>query len=428
MMRGTPLLSLYRAGTRLGAPLIARHLRKRAARGKEDAGRLAERFGRGAMPEDARRTVWIHAASVGEALSALPLIGAVRKAYPDTRMLMTTGTVTSAKLIAERAPDVVHRFAPVDTPHAVAGFLDQWRPDIALWMESELWPNMLQETAAREIPITLINARMSKTSARNWGFARGSAAALLNAFDLRLAQTEEIQQRLLALGADDVVVTGDLKAARGFDPVDDKALAGMRDVIGARPLWLAASTHPGDELAVLQAHEALALDAPDLLTIIAPRHPERGAEIEAMAAERTLGVTRRAVGGQPTGMIYVADTLGELPLWYSLAPIALIGGGWDKVGGHNPLEAAQRGVAVLSGDDVPAFVDTYARLTDAGAAKMLEKRGDLAPALRNLTEAGHPNIGARAMGLAGEKSGAPDPEPLDKTLAALSPLLARALA
>jgi len=415
-------LTLYRMASGLGAPLVTRSLRRRAARGKEDPARLDERLGRAAADRPAGGLVWIHGASVGEALSALPLIEQIEQ-DGRARCLLTTGTASSARLLAAKWPDILHRFVPVDTPGAVAGFLDAWRPDVALWMESELWPNLVRETAARNVPMALVNARLSTTSARNWRLAKGSAAALLNAFDLRLAQTGTVQERLLRLGADPAAtfVTGDLKASRAPDPVDEAALARMRAAVAGRPVWLAASTHPGDEAAALDAHGALGIAG--LLTIIAPRHPERGAGIAALAQARGLSVTRRSLGEGPTGDVYIADTLGELSLWFALAPVALIGGGWGGIGGHNPLEAAPHGCAILSGDDVPSFADTYAKMAAAGAVCLLPSRDDLVPGLRAAMGAG-----GAAMAVSARQAGAPDPAPLARTMAHLRPLLDRGLA
>ncbi len=409
-------LALYRGAAGLAAPLIAAHLRRRAARGKENSARLDERLGLATAERPEGGLVWVHAASVGEALSALPMIAEIENG--GARCLLTTGTATSARLLAERMPEVLHRFVPVDTPKAVAGFLEAWRPDAALWMESELWPNLVRATAARGIPMALVNARLSAKSARNWGFAKHSAALMLGAFGLRLAQTEVVRERLLRLGADPAttLVTGDLKASRAPDPADHAALEAMREIVGKRALWLAASTHPGDEAAVLDTHQALGMDG--LLTIIVPRHPERGAEVAALAERRGLSVTRRSEGMLPTGDVYVADTLGELSLWYALAPVALIGGGWDGIGGHNPLEAAHHNCAILSGDDVPSFAETYARLEAAGGVRLLASRS-------NLTGAVGDAMGASggAMAKAALVAGQPDPEPLRKTMAALRPLL-----
>lgn len=416
----TLALALYRGAASLAAPVVARHLARRAARGREDPARLDERTGRAPVARPPGGLVWVHAASVGEALSALPVIGEIEKA--GARCLLTTGTVTSAGLVARRAPGLPHRFVPVDTPGAVAGFLDGWRPDAALWMESELWPNLVRGTAGRGVPMALVNGRLSAGSARNWGFARASAAALLNAFAVRLVQSAAVRERMTALGADPgtTVITGDLKASRPHEPVDGEALAALRGALAGRPVWLAASTHPGDEAAALDAHGALGIGG--LLTIVAPRHPDRGGEIAALARARGLSATRRSRGEGPTGDVYVADTLGELASWYALAPVALVGGGWGGIGGHNPLEAAPHGCAILSGDDVPSFADTYARLAAAGAVRLLPSRDDLAPALR---AAMGPQ--GRAMAVAAREASAPDPAPLALTMAHLRPVLARAL-
>jgi len=270
--------------------------------------------------------------------------------------------------------------------------------------------------------MALVNGRMSAGSARNWGFARASASALLGAFALRLVQSDAVRGRMLALGADPdrTVVTGDLKASRPHEPVDGEALATLRTALAGRPVWLAASTHPGDEAAALDTHDALGIDG--LLTIIAPRHPDRGAEVAALATARGLSVTRRSEGEGPTGDVYVADTLGELALWYALVPVALIGGGWGGIGGHNPLEAAPHDCAILSGDDVPSFADTYARLAAAGAVRLLPSRDGLAPALHAAM-----GVEGRAMAAAARGASAPDPEPLARTMAHLRPVLAGAV-
>ncbi len=418
-------LSLYRMAAKLASPLVERHLLRRAERGKEDPERLDERLGRAMADRPEGRLVWIHAASVGEALSALPLVQEIEGC--GMRCLMTTGTVTSAALLAKRAPDLIHRFVPVDTPKAVKGFLDTWRPDAALWMESELWPNLVLETASRGIPMALVNARLSKTSCRNWGFARRSASAILDAFALRLTQTSDVRERLISLGSDAATthVTGDLKASRALDEIDEEVLAAMREALNGRPVWLAASTHAGDEAACLDAHVSSKIEG--LCTIIAPRHPERAGEIVALAQDRGLTVARRSSGQGIGADVYIADTLGELALWYALAPVALIGGGWDGVGGHNPLEAAPHGCAILSGDDVPSFVDAYARLVDAGAARLLADRSDVSGALVDLMDAAGPREIAQAMARAGIPIGVPDPAPLARTMAGLEPVFSGVL-
>lgn len=425
------LLSIYRGATTAARPLLGWHLNRRAGRGKEDPSRLGERHGIASRARPDGPLLWVHAASVGESLSALPLISEIRVRHPKVSVLMTTGTVTSAALIAKRAPDLIHQYVPLDTPHAVSRFFDHWQPSVALWMESELWPTLVTETQRRKIPAALVNGRLSKASARNWSFARGAARAMVTAFDLRLVQSEATRERLIALGApqETTLVTGDLKASRPADPPDAHTLSALRTAIGSRPVWLAASTHPGEEEAVLKAHRALSQRAPDLLTIIAPRHPERAPEIAGVIEQHGLSVCQRSISGDVIDApIYLADTLGEMPLWYALAPIAFVGAGWSDLGGHNPFEPAQAGAAVLSGPKVANFEQAYADLTAAGAARFVDDTDALVAAVLGLTDdRGHANAAAKAMGSAGAKAGSPDPAPLQKTMAALAPLLTQGL-
>ena len=420
-------LSLYRGAGWLAAPILKHVLRRRISRGKEDPARQNERFGIAERERPKRTLIWVHAASVGEALSALPLIRAITERGAAT-LLITTGTLTSAQMISARAPDVIHQFVPIDTPLAVRRFLDHWKPDLALWIESELWPTLVTETARRGIPLALVNGRISKRSARNWGWARGAARAVMGAFDLRLVQSDAVRSRLLALGVahDSTVVTGDIKASRPAESPDEQALATMREAVGKRPVWLAASTHPGEEEAVAAAHATLAKRAPDLLTIIAPRHPERGSEIAASLAGGGFDVSQRSTGDPPAAL-YIADTLGEMPLWYALAPIAFIGGGWGVLGGHNPLEAAQARTAIISGPRVANFFDIYERLQSADALRFAADAAELPEVLLTLTdEMGRPNAEARRMADAALAAGSPDAGPLDRTMDALTPLLERA--
>lgn len=412
----------------MAGPFLRWHLRRRVRRGKEDPDRLAERFGHASRPRPEGRLVWIHAASVGESLSALPLATALREEY-GAAILMTTGTVTSAAMIAQRAPGVIHQYAPLDTPAGVARFLDHWRPDLALWIESEFWPTLVTDTGGRGIPLALVNGRISEKTARSWRKAAAVARDVVNAFDLRLVQTDAVRDRLAGVTGsfDGIVVTGDIKASRPAEAPHPDTLASLRATVGTRPLWLAASTHPGEEEAVADAHCALSQRNPDVLTILAPRHPERGAGIAGMIAERGIPVSRRSAGDVPRG-IYVADTLGEMPLWFALAPIACIGAGWGDLGGHNPLEAAQAGTAILSGPKVANFAETYASLDRAGAVRFVEDAAALAGAVLDLTDGqGHPNAKARAMAEAAKLAGAPDSGPLDRTMAALAPLAGKAL-
>ncbi len=369
----------------MAAPLVPLYLRRRVRQGKEVADRLGERYGFGA----ARPTgplLWLHAASVGEILSALPLIEALLDADAALEILVTTGTVTSARLLGQRLPDAIaprvrHRYAPLDVPRWAARFLDGWRPDAAVFIESELWPNLIAAARERKIPLALVNGRMSERSARGWRWAPRLARGMLASFRLVLGQTEADRARLAALGAAEAQCWGNLKDAAPPLPVDAAALAHLRGLIAGRPVFLAASTHPGEETIVAAAHDALLAAQPDLLTIIVPRHPERG---EAIArALSPNNPARRAAGADPvagTG-IYIADTLGELGLFYRLAKVAFIGGSLVPHGGQNPLEPARLGCPILLGPHCWNFAEPVARLLAAGGAIQMAPGGAPAAAL-----------------------------------------------
>lgn len=373
-------LSLYRGLTALAEPLAAPILRGRAGRGKEDADRLPERLGHAGLARPAGPLVWLHAASVGESLSILPLVERLRTERPDIAVLVTSGTVTSAELLARRLPPgAIHQFAPVDGPGVARRFLGHWRPDLAVFVESELWPNLLLGARKRGARIALLSARITEDSARGWARAPKAAKALLGCFDLILAQDSASAARLEALGARTEGVAN-LKLVSAALTVDAKAKAALKKAIGKRPVVFAASTHPGEEELIASALPAGAL------LVVAPRHPERG---EAVAASlETLGLaTARRAANQPltaATQAYVADTLGEMGLLFSVADIAVMGGGFSPgVGGHNPLEPARLGVAVVSGPETFNFAEVYAAMADCGAAMIVEA-WDLKPALADL--------------------------------------------
>jgi 3-deoxy-D-manno-octulosonic-acid transferase len=357
--------------TRLLAPLLPFYLRRRVAKGKEIAERLAERQGHGAARPQGR-LIWCHAASNGETLSLLPLLEALAKQDPALSFLVTTGTVTSARLLEQRlspelAPRTQHRFLPLDVPRWVARFLEGWRPDLAVIVESELWPNTLAAAGRQGVPLALINARMSARSAQSWGWAAGFARALLGRFALILAQTEADAARFSALAGREVPCWGNLKYAAPPLPADSPELARLSAAWVGRPVWLAASTHPGEDEIIIAAHRLLAGDHPGLLTVIVPRHPPRGPDITALAGD--LPVARRGAG-QDAGQgvaVYVADTLGELGLFYRLARVALIGGSLVPHGGQNPLEAARLGCPILIGPHHFNFSEIIKRLSAAHA-------------------------------------------------------------
>ncbi len=366
---------LWAGAATLAAPALRLLLRYRVTRGKEIGARLAERRGIDRTPRPSGRLVWLHAASVGEMTSVLPVLTALAELDPDVSILLTTGTVTSALVLAQRLPAmglsgrIMHRFVPLDVPAWVGRFLDHWRPDAACFVESELWPNILAACRVRSIPAMLINARMSARSHAKWSRFPWAAHAVLSGFARIHARGEEDATRLRALGADRIEVMGDLKLSAPELPVDPAELREMQARLAGRPVFLAASTHPGEEPLIQLVHDALRIRFPGLLTIIAPRHPERGAELA-----ETLNAPSRQKGQLPPDEgVWIADTLGELGLWYRLGSVAFIGRSLiPPGGGQNPLEPARLGCAIATGLYVDNFTDHVALLRAAGALEVTE--------------------------------------------------------
>ena len=382
------LLSLYRAATTALGPVVALYLAHRMSRGKEDRERFAERQGYPGRARPPGPLLWVHAASNGEAVSMLSLIDRLLVERPTLSVLITTGTVTSARLLEHRLPAdrAWHQYVPVDRSAYVRRFLDHWKPDLALWVESELWPNLVAQTDRAGIPLLLLNGRMSLRSFQGWQRFPSLIGPLLACFELCLAQDDAQAERLRRLGAAGASSVGDLKTAAAPLPVDDSELARIAAHAADRPLWLAASTHQGEEEAAADAHRALMRERPGLLTIIAPRHPVRADAIAAMLTARGLNVARRS-GGEPLDSstdIYLADTLGELGLFYRLAGIAFVGGSLTPMGGHNPLEAALLDCAILHGPDMSNCAAMSESLATAGATIAINNAAELAAAIRRL--------------------------------------------
>lgn len=357
-------MTLYASLMKGATPVLEAYLRHRQRAGKEDPARAGERRGIASVPRGSQPLVWLHAASVGEAQSLLALIARLRADYPGFQVMVTTGTVTSAKLMAERLPKLndnggaFHQYMPVDHPLWTEKFLEHWKPSFVIWSESEFWPNMLAGIRRRGIPAVLLNARMSEKSFRNWRFARGLIGAALSAFALCLGQNEAEAARLKALGAKDVRVCANLKYAALPLPFDAAELEKLKHMIGPRPHILWASTHPGEEEIALRLHENLKETTHGLLTIIVPRHPNRGEEVAALVAQKNLHAGRRSRHQLPRKEddVYIADTLGELGLFYRLSPICIMGGSFVPVGGHNPIEAAQLGCCIFYGPHMFNFI------------------------------------------------------------------------
>ena len=422
------MLALYKAATVALWPVARLYLARRLARGKEDRARFSERLGLPGRARPAGRLIWLHGASVGESLSILPLVSRILEtAAAGTHVLVTTGTVTSAGLMSERLPNgAFHQYVPVDAPHCVRAFLDHWRPDLVLWTESEFWPNLLSAIAARRIPLALVQGRVSDRSLAAWRRAPGLIRGLLEGFTLCLGQTEEDARRLAGLGAPAVECTGNLKFAAALLPADEGEVARQRALLAGRPVWVAASTHPGEEEIVARVHRALSPRYPGLLTVIVPRHPERGAALAAALAKSngngTLRIARRAAGDVPAADtdIYLADTMGELGLFFRLARVAFVGKSLVALGGQNPLEPARLGCPVVFGPHMGNFAAIALRMIESGAAMEAEDGVALIAVVdRILSDAA---LRAR-MARAGQSLAAMESESLDRTMAALKPFL-----
>ncbi|MBB3808223.1 3-deoxy-D-manno-octulosonic acid transferase [Pseudochelatococcus contaminans] len=417
-------LTVYRLGTSALTPFIGGLLAWRMRKGKEDRTRGGERRGYPGRERPPGRLAWMHGASVGETISLLPIVE--RLTRQGFTVLVTSGTVTSARMLAERLPTrALHQFVPLDVMRFMRRFLDHWQPDLVLIAESEIWPNALAEIRRREIPALLLNARMSERSFRRWQRVPKTASGVLRLFDLCLAQSEADGERLERLGAPRVVVAGNIKYDAPAPPANPATVATLSAMIGERPVWLAASTHSGEEDLVLRAHRMLMREHPGLLTIIVPRHPERGPEIAGIASAAGLASSLRSLGDLPSrgDDVHIGDTIGELGLFYRLAPLAFIGGSLVPRGGQNPIEPAKLGATIIHGPHVHNFTNVYQALDTpngdgiSGACPVSDSR-TLAGAVHALfEEPAH----ARAMARAAAQTTVSLGGAVDRTMQAITP-------
>jgi 3-deoxy-D-manno-octulosonic-acid transferase len=414
-------LRAYSGLASLATPLAGIVLARRVQRGKEIPARLAERRGEAKIARPPGPLIWAHGASVGEMLAVIPLVEGLRAR--NFHVLVTSGTVTSARLAEERLPPgVVHQFIPLDAPRFTERFIAHWRPNLALLAESDLWPNLIMSCHAAGIPLILVNGRLSERSFTRWRYLPKTIGRLLGAFDLCLMQSDADAERYSELGAPRVNMTGNLKLDVPAPPVDANKLATMRALLRPRPLIAAASTHPGEEAVIIDAHRRLRQSFPGLLTIIAPRHPERGPGVVEIATAAGLNAISRSRGLLPDRGtdVYVADTIGELGLIYRLAPIVFMGGSLVRHGGQNPIEAAKLGAAILHGPHVWNFAEIYAVLDDAhGAEEVLDVNKLVARLGAWLTDAAtRKQVADAGLTTVDHLSGA-----LKRTLAAIEPYL-----
>ena len=420
-------LFTYRLITRLLEPLAPRLLDARAKQGKEDPSRVDERLGVAGLPRPDGDLVWLHGVSVGETLSLLPVVERFRKARPDLTVLVTSGTLTSAELLARRLPEgVIHQFAPVDAPGAVAAFLDHWRPSLGVFVESELWPNLIGAAKTRGVRLALVSARITEKTAEGWARFPAAAREVIGTFDRIMPQDIVSADRLQAMGGriDGLV---NLKLSGGALPHDAAAFTALSAAIGDRPVVVAASTHEGEEIAIVRALDRV---SERLCLILVPRHPERGPEIGTALTRDGYRFVQRSQGGVPNAEtdLYVADTLGELGLFLRLADVVVMGGsfgsflGREPWGGHNPLEPARLAKPAVTGPDAANWREVTDALVDAGGLVVIASPGDLAGVIAPLLADA---AAARAMGDRARRAAADAGSGLDRLWETLSPLLPR---
>lgn len=418
-------LTLYRLATRVLEPFAPRLLDARAARGKEDPARVDERLGVPGMRRPDGPLVWLHGVSVGETLSLLPLVARFRAGRPDVTVLVTSGTTTSARILTERLPPgVIHQYAPVDGPGAVERFLDHWRPDLAVFVESELWPNLLLEADRRGVKLALVSARLTEATVERWARFPASARRIMRTFDLVLPQDEASAARLERMGAS-VDGLANLKLAGDPLPLDKAAFSRLSAIVGDRPVIVAASTHEGEEPAIARALDAL--PGRNCL-ILLPRHPERGPAIEAALRREGYRLAVRSRGEQPDGDtdLYLADTLNEMGLFLRLADVVVMGGsfspslGLAPVGGHNPLEPARLGKPAVTGPDASNWAAVTSALVQAGGLASVEAPSELAAVVEPLLASPE---AARAMGERARRAAAEANGGLDLLWSRLAALL-----
>ncbi|WP_439476239.1 3-deoxy-D-manno-octulosonic acid transferase [Brevundimonas sp.] len=421
----SPALIAWRLLTRLLEPLAPRLLDARAKQGKEDPARVDERLGRASVARPEGELVWLHGVSVGETLSLLPVVERLRRHRPDLGILVTSGTLTSATLLAQRLPaGVIHQFAPIDTPGAVAAFLDHWRPSLAVFVESELWPNLILEARERGVNLVLASARITEKTVDSWRRFPGAAREILSAFDRILPQDETSAARLHSLGAR---IDGhvNLKLSGEAPPHDAAAFTRLSAAIGDRPVVVAASTHDGEEIALVRALDRL---TDRLCLILVPRHPARSAEIAAALERDGYRFALRSQGREPDRDtdLYLADTLGEMGLFLRLADVVVMGGSFSAalekppVGGHNPLEPARLGKPAVTGPDMTNWAAVTEALVQSGGLTVVEAPWDLPAILAPLLA---DSDSARAMGERGRRAAAEAGSGLDRLWETLAPLL-----
>lgn len=391
-------LGLYRSVTELASPVVRAALKDRVRKGKEDPARLDERYGKASLTRPDGTVIWIHGASVGESRVSLALARALKAEKPGLSVLLTSGTLTSASLIArDGTGEVLHQFVPVDTPEAARRFIAHWRPDLCVFVESELWPNLITEATRSGARLALVNARMNARSLKTWRQWKKSGAWLLDRFDWISPADTRTAEGIGAITGKTHTIAGNLKLEAALPAPSPDAQTAARTVIGSRHVFVAASTHAGEESIVLEALEILREDHPDTLLILVPRHPERATELGDLMRRRGIDFARRSLSQAPgiDTPVWLADTLGELPLWYTLCGAAFIGGSLKPgIGGHNPIEATMAGCAVISGPYRDSFADVFNAYEAEGAVMTVNNAAELAGAVEQVWRGEGPAVEA----------------------------------
>ncbi|ANY89692.1 MULTISPECIES: lipid IV(A) 3-deoxy-D-manno-octulosonic acid transferase [Pseudomonas] len=420
--------TLYTLLFHLGLPLVALRLYLRARKAPAYGQRIAERFACKLAPMH-QGGIWVHAVSVGESIAAAPMIRALLKAYPDLPITLTCMTPTGSERIRAMfadEPRIQHCYLPYDLPWAAGRFLDHVRPRLGIIMETELWPNHIHQCTKRGIPVALANARLSERSARGYARFAGLTGPMLAEMSLIAVQTEAEAERFRSLGArpECVQVTGSIKFDLKIDEQLQPRARALREQWGAeqRPVWIAASTHDGEDALILQAHRELLQVHGDALLILVPRHPERFDAVHALCREQ-FETVRRSSGAPVSGQtaVLLGDTMGELLFLYALADIAFVGGSLVATGGHNPLEPAALALPVIMGPHVFNFLEISTMLREAGALQQVDDAEGLCGAVRRLIELPQD---ARRMGLAGKAVMQANQGALERLLQALGNYLA----
>lgn len=374
-------IGIYNNLIRVLYPLVIKsYIKKRQLNGKEDPKRANERIGQPSKERPEGKLIWLHGASVGESLSMLPLINKLLENYPDAHIMVTTGTVTSADVMNKRLPQrAFHQYIPIDNPTFVSRFLNHWKPDLVLWFESDLWPALLSGIKRKKIPLILVNGRISNKSFKRWQQFDFISKELLDCFTFCLGQSDEDAYRLRVLGAKEAICLGNLKYAGINPPVDAEKKAEIANQIGNRPLWAVISTHSDEELQIGKFLNQAINEVPNLFTIIAPRHPNRGTEIQEQLENLGLKTALRSKGEKITKdtNVYIADTIGEVGIWYDMSPIVFIGGSLIPHGGQNFIEPSRFRDAVIVGPHMHNFTDAMNRAKKANAIIQVQDAAEL---------------------------------------------------